>query len=73
MRHYSRMIREQMGDQEIGDDLEKESEEGRTVRVQRSWTRDDEDGWPEAAQWIIEQHNRLRAIVERAGFGTIAP
>ena len=73
MRHYSRMIREQMGDQEIGDDLEKESEEGRTVRVQRSWTRDDEDGWPEAAQWIIEQHDRLRAIVEQAGFGTIAP
>ena len=73
MLHYSRMIREQMGDQEIGDDLEKESEEGRTVRVQRSWTRDDEDGWPEAAQWIIEQHDRLRAIVETAGFGTIAP
>ena len=73
MRHYSRIIREQMGDQEIGDDLEKESEEGRTVRVQRSWTRDDEDGWPEAAQWIIEQHDRLRAIVEQAGFGTIAP
>ena len=64
-RHYSRMIREQMGDQEIGDDLEKKSQDGRTVNVQRSWTRDDEDGWPEAAQWIIEQHDRLRAIVER--------
>ena len=73
MRHYSRMIREQMGDQVIGDDVEKKSDAGRTVYVQRSWTRDDEDGWPEAAQWIIEQHDRLRAIVETAGFGTIAP
>lgn len=65
MRHYSRMIREQMGDQEIGDDLEKKSEEGRTVTVQRSWTSDDEAEWPAAAQWIIDQHDRLRAIVER--------
>ena len=73
MRHYSRMIREQMGDQVIGDDVDKKSDAGRTVYVKRSWTRDDEDGWPEAAQWIIEQHDRLRAIVETAGFGTIAP
>ena len=58
------MIRERMGDQEIGDDLEKKSEEGRTVHVQRSWTRDDEAEWPAAAQWIIDQHERLRAIVE---------
>ena len=70
-RHYSRMIRERMGDQEIGDDLEKKSEDGRTVNVQRSWTRDDEAEWPEAAQWIIEQHERLRAIVERAGSSVV--
>lgn len=52
-----------MDDQELGENLEKNSEAGMTVAVQKRWTRDDEDEWPEAAQWIKEQHERLRAIV----------
>ena len=63
MRHYSWTIREQMGDQELGANLEKNSEDGTTVTVQRGWARDDQDEWPEAARWIIEQHERLRAIL----------
>ena len=63
MRQYSWMIRDQMGDQELGANLEKECADGRTVTVQRRWTRDDEDEWPEAARWIKEQHERLRAIL----------
>ena len=63
MRQYSWMIRDQMDDQELGENLEKNSEAGMTVAVQNRWTRDDEDEWPEAAQWIKEQHERLRAIV----------
>lgn len=43
MRQYSWMIRDQMGDQELGANLEKECADGRTVTVQRRWTRDDED------------------------------
>ena len=62
MQQYSWMIREQMGDQELGANL-KNSVDGTTVSVQRRWTRDDEDEWREAARWIIEQHERLRAIV----------
>ena len=63
MRHYSWTIPEQMGDQELGANLEKNSEDGTTVTVQRGWARDDQDEWPEAARWIIEQHERLRAIL----------
>ena len=43
MRQYSWTIRDQMGDQELGANLEKECTDGRTVTVQRRWTRDDED------------------------------
>ena len=52
-----------MGDQELGENLEKNSENGMTVSVRRRWTRDDESEWPEAADWIKEQHDRLRAIL----------
>ncbi len=67
MRQYSWMIRDQMGDQEIGGNLEKYSSQGTTVYVRRSWVRDDEAGWPEAAQWIEEQHERLRTILGPVG------
>ncbi len=63
MRRYSWMIRDQMGDQELGENMEKNSADGMTVCVQRRWTRDDQDEWPEAAEWIKEQHERLRAIL----------
>ena len=63
MQRYSRMIREQMGDQELGGNPERYSVDGWSVSVQRGWTRDDETEWPEAAQWIKEQHARLQAIL----------
>ena len=64
MQRYSHMIREQMGDQELGGNPEKYSVDGWSVSVQRAWLRDDESEWPDAAQWIKEQHARLRAILE---------
>ena len=63
MRRYSWTIREQMADQELGENLEKNSEDGMTVSVRSSWTRDVEDEWPEAAQWLKEQYERLRAVL----------
>ena len=63
MQQYSWRIRDQMGDQNLGANLEKNSEEGWTVTVRRRWTRDDEDEWPEAAEWIKEQYERLQAIL----------
>ena len=63
MRRYSWLIHEQMADQQLGENLEKHSVDGMTITVQRAWTRDDEDEWPEAARWIKEQFERLRAIV----------
>ena len=63
MRQYSWTIRDQMGDQELGENLEKSAAEGTTVAVQKSWTRDNEDEWPEAAEWIKEQLERLEAIL----------
>ena len=63
MRQYSWMIRDQMDDQRLGENLEKNNADGITITVQRHWTRDDEGEWPEAAQWIKEQFERLRAIL----------
>ena len=63
MRMYSRQIREQMSDQILSENLESESKKGRTVAVKRPWTREDEDEWPEAARWIVEQCERLQSIV----------
>ena len=63
MQDYSWLIREQMGDLELEANLEKSSAEGRSVSVQRRWVLDDGDEWMEAAQWIMEQHERLRAIL----------
>ena len=37
-------------------------EKGWSVSVERSWVRDDENEWPEAALWIKDQHDRLLAI-----------
>ena len=63
MRRYSWTIREQLADQELGEDLDKSSENGMTIHVRRSWSRDDEDDWPDAAQWIKEQFQRLSTIL----------
>ena len=67
MRRCSRMILEQMADQEVGDDVERKCERGRSVSVGRSWVRDDESEWPAAAQWIRDQHDRLLAIAGDTG------
>ena len=63
MRRYSWLIRDQLADQQLGENLEKHSADGMSITVQRGWTRDDEDEWPEAAGWIKEQFERLRAIL----------
>ena len=60
---YSWMIRDQMDDQQLGENLEKNSADGMTITVQKHWARDDEGEWPEAAQWIREQFERLRTIL----------
>ena len=64
MRKYSWMIFEQMADQDVDDNVEQNSVKGWSVAVRRGWTRDDEDEWPEAAEWLIEQCGRLRAVAE---------
>ena len=65
MRSYSWTIQRTMGDQQLGENLEKNSEEGTSITVQRPWVRDDEDEWPEAAVWIKEQQERLAALLKR--------
>ena len=63
MRRYSQKIHEEMGDQVLGENFEKTGADGMTITVQTNWTRDDEDRWPAAAQWLQEQFERLRAIL----------
>ena len=60
---YSWTIHTEMGDQLLGENLEKNSEDGNSITVQRRWTYADESEWPESAQWIKEQHDRLKAII----------
>ena len=66
MREISWMIQDQMSDEILGNDLEKYSDEGRTISVERRWDRDDEEGWPEAAQWLKDQQVRLEAILDES-------
>ena len=63
MRQYSYMIQQFMSDQNLADNLQKNSEQGWTIEVQRPWSRDDEDEWLDAALWIKEQQERLEAIL----------
>ena len=63
MRRFSRMMREQMSDQRFGQHQESQIRKGRTVTVWRSWTRVDDGDWPGAARWVLEQCERLQAIV----------
>ncbi|MCY4003226.1 MAG: DUF262 domain-containing protein [Rhodospirillales bacterium] len=63
MRACSFRIREEMGDQLLGENLEKNSADGITITVQTDWIRDDDGDWPDAAQWIKEQFERLRSIL----------
>lgn len=65
MRHYSFIIQQNMSDQILGENLEKNANEGWTISVQRQWIRDDEDEWLEAALWIKEQQERLAAILNQ--------
>ena len=68
MRELSWMILERMADQYFDDrGAEWNSERGWSVAVMRRWTRDDEEGWPEAAEWLIEQCKRIRTISVDAG------
>ena len=60
---YSWSIRSEMSDQQLGGSLEKNSEAGNSITVQKRWVQEDESEWPEAAQWIKEQHDRLKAIL----------
>ncbi|MCY3563869.1 MAG: DUF262 domain-containing HNH endonuclease family protein [bacterium] len=64
MLQYSRAIRQSMSDQELNGSQMAESENGRSVSVDRAWDRDDQEVWPGAAQWIKDQTDRLQAIVE---------
>ena len=64
VRHYSWMIQQTMGDQQLGENLERNSEDGMSISVQRPWVRDDEDEWPEVAVWIKEQQERLAAVLK---------
>ena len=66
MREYSWTIQQTMGDQQLGENLERNAEDGVSIAVQRPWVRDDEDEWPEVALWIKEQQERLAAVLERS-------
>ena len=66
MREISWLMQDQMSDEVLGNDVEKHSDEGRTISVERQWDRDDEEGWPEAAQWLKDQQVRLKAILEES-------
>ena len=63
MQHYSRMIGNQMADQETAGSPVEKGRQGRSVSVERQWTLEDEDEWPGAAEWLREQRQRLQIIL----------
>ena len=77
MRRFSQLIIDKMSDQQLAGEnktiekmnsyqlnkcIEKASENGRTIRVQMEWIRDDQSGWPKATRWIGQQFERLKVI-----------
>ena len=62
-----------MADQELGENVQKNSEAGMSISVQRPWSRGDEDEWPDAVQWIKEQYERLRVILSDSESEAEAP
>ena len=68
LRRYSSAILNQLPDQTIEGELETESTEGRTVSLQRAWNRQDEADWPDAADWIKDQYERLHILLSSSAF-----
>lgn len=64
MLQYSRTIRNSMSDQQLDGNELSESKKRRSISVRRPWDRDDQDTWPQAAQWIKDQTDRLQAIAQ---------
>ena len=62
MRRFSRAIVDQMADQELSEGMIDTSNRGRTISVRGHWTYDDKDSWPDVAEWIRDQHDRLLVI-----------
>ena len=77
MKRFSQVIIDRMSDQSLAGKnktiekmtkyqlekcIENESNEGRTIRVQMEWNRDNQDGWPKATRWIGKQYTRLNDI-----------
>ena len=78
MKRFSKKLINEIKDQQLGDGkktidemhqreienyIEKESQEGRSIKVQRAWNRFNQEEWPEVAMWIKQQFDRLNAIV----------
>lgn len=60
LRRYSWAIRDQMADQDLGNE---DVAKGWSATVNMNWERGDEANWPEAAQWIMDQFERLQLIL----------
>lgn len=58
----SNMIRDCMYDQDLSGSIDKSAKKGQSVAVERPWDIDDEDGWPDAADWLKDQCDRLAEI-----------
>ena len=62
MHRFSWSIREQLADQKLGVGLEAEAARGRSITVELEWERKDDTVWHEAAQWMLDQLQRLQII-----------
>ena len=62
MEKYSQLIRKKLGNQQSLDDKGQEKH-GASIRVQRKWTRDNKEQWPDAAQWVKEMFVALQEII----------
>ena len=64
MVQYSRMICDQMSDQQLDEDVEKEAGEGRSIAATLPRNYENDANWFAIAQWMMDQYERLEVIVK---------
>lgn len=62
MEEYSELIRLQLSDQQLFYEKNQERN-GRSIRIQKSWKRDNKEQWPDTAQWVKEMFVALQEII----------
>ena len=65
LQRFSWLIQNQMDDQNLGGEIEKNSDKGWTITVEKVRTQSGQDAWPEEFDWVKQQAERLQMIISQ--------